>query len=233
MIFIDTRAEIKRGMTISIPLLLGYVPPALSFGILAKAAGLSLSDTFLMSFFVYAGASQFMAIDLIVQGISYGSIILTTFLINLRHIMMSASLSVDLKDIDRKFIPLIAYGITDETFAITSFNRDKISTPFILTLFLLAHTTWWVTCVLGYLVGEILPQSLQSSLSIGLYAMFTALLFSQLKKDRSIALLAIISMLIYFIIFKIRIIGSGWDIILAILLSSGLGTYIFGNRGER
>lgn len=227
------KEEMKKGFTQSIPILLGYLPIAISFGLISKGEGLSLKDTLGMSFIVYAGASQFMAVDMIVQGLSYGSIILATFLLNLRHTMMSASLSLDFKDLDRKYIPLIAYGITDETFSITSFNKEKISVPFILTLFFSAHTVWWLGSLIGYLVGEILPQSVQSSLTIGLYAMFAGLLFSQVKENRKILPLSLISMAIYFLIFKIKIIGPGWDIIIAILLASALGSFIYAKRGER
>lgn len=185
-----------------------------------------------MSFIVYAGASQFMAVDMIVQGLSYGSIILATFLLNLRHLMMSAALSLDFKDIDRKFIPLIAFGLTDETFSIASFNKEKTTAPYLLTLFIAAHTVWWGGSLLGYLVGEILPKALQSSLAIGLYAMFAGLLFSQVKENKKIMPLALLSMVTYFIIYKIQILGSGWDIIIAILIASGLGSFIYGKRGE-
>lgn len=232
MFDIDNIKEIKKGALTSIPILLGYLPIAISFGLLSKGAGISLKDTFFMSFFVYAGASQFMAMDLIVQGLSYGSIILATFLLNLRHLMMSASLSLSFKDIERKYIPILAFGITDETFSLVSFTKEKLTVPFTLTIFILGHFVWWTGCVLGYLVGEILPQSLQSSLSIGLYAMFAALLFIQVKDNKKIIGLAILSMIIYFLIYNFNILGSGWDIIFGIIISSALGSFIFKDRGE-
>lgn len=212
--------------------MLGYLPISISFGLLSKSIGFSLRDTASMSFFVYAGASQFMAIDLIVQGLSYGSIILATFLLNLRHFMMSASLSIDLKDIDRKYIPLIAFGITDESFSLISLKKEKISLPFILTLFFSAHTAWWLGGIVGYVIGEVLPKSLQSSLSIGLYAMFAGLLFSGVKEDKKIIILSFLSMLIYFFIYKFSAINSGWDIILGVIIASSIGSFIFSKRGE-
>lgn len=232
MITIERKEAIKKGFITSIPILLGYIPVAISFGLLSKNAGLSLGQTFLMSFFVYAGASQFMAIELMVQGLSGGSIILATFLLNSRHLMMSAALSLGFKDIERKYLPILAFGITDETFSLTSFNKEKLSLPFTLTIFLVAHLVWWTGSILGYLVGEILPQSLQSSLSIGLYAMFAALLFGQVKGNGKIIVLSLISMLIYFFIYKFSPIGSGWDIVVGIILSSLLGSFIFRKRDE-
>lgn len=173
-----------------------------------------------------------MAIDMIVQGLSYSSIILATFLLNLRHLMMSASLSLDFKDIDRKYIPIVAFGLTDESFSLISFHKKDLTLPFTLSLFFSAHTAWWGGNMLGYLVGEVLPKSLQSSMNIGFYAMFAALLFSQVKENRKVLILGLLSMGIYSFIYTLKVLSSGWDIILGIIISSALGSFIFGNRGE-
>lgn len=226
----DKRQSIKEGAIMATPMILGFLPISIAFGLLAKNTGLSFRDASLMSFIVFAGSSQFMVLDLINAGVSVGSMILATFLLNLRHLMMSASLSLDFKDIDRRYLPLIGFGITDESFSIVSFNREKIDLPFIISLFFLAHTAWWGGSVIGYLVGEILPSSLQLSLSVGLYAMFAALLFPQIKKARRVLTLSIISMIIYSIIYYTRIINSGWDIILGIILSSVLCVYLFDEK---
>lgn len=214
--------------------MLAYIPVAMSCGILSKNAGLSFWDTSAMSFFVYAGASQFMAVDMIAQGLSYGSIILATFLLNLRHLMMSASLSLDVKDIDRKYIPLVAFGITDESFALISFHKEGLTLPFTLSLFFSAHTAWWAGNMLGYLVGEILPKTLQASMGVGFYAMFAGILFSQVKENRKFLTLAILSIAIYTFIYSLKVLDSGWDIILGIIIASAIGSFMFEekDRGE-
>lgn len=226
----NTKESIKQGAVMCTPMILGFLPISIAFGLLAKNTGLSFRDTWLMSFIVFAGSSQFMVLDLINAGVSIGSMILATFLLNLRHLMMSASMSLEFKDIDRRYLPLIGFGVTDESFSIVSFNKDKIDLPFILTLFFLGHIAWWGGTVIGYLVGEILPSSLQLSLSVGLYAMFAALLFPQIKKERKVLSLTIISMIIYGIIYYIDILGSGWDIISGIILSSMACVYLFDEK---
>lgn len=207
----------------------------MSCGILSKNAGISFVDTAAMSFFVYAGASQFMAIDMIAQGLSYGSIILATFLLNLRHLMMSASLSLGFKDIDKKYLPLVAFGVTDESFSLISFHKKELTLPFILSLIFSAHTAWWFGNILGYLLGEILPKALQSSMGVGFYAMFAGILFSQVKENRKILTIAIISIAIYTSIYSLKVLGSGWDVILGIIISSAIGSFIFEDkeRGEK
>lgn len=224
--------KIQDGILASLPVVIGYFPIAIAFGLLSKNTGINFRDTSLFSLVVYAGASQFMALDLISAGVSTGSIVLATFLLNLRHMMMSASLSVNLQGIKKSYLPIIAFGITDETFSVSSFNKDKLSLPFILTLYILSFGSWVIGTMAGYLVGEILPSSLQASLAIGLYAMFAALLFPEFKGKRSIVLLSIISAIIYVILYYSKIFTSGWDIIIGIILSSAIGVYFLKNEGD-
>lgn len=228
----NMKHKLKEGITSAIPIVIGYFPIAMAFGLLAKNASISLIDTALFSMMVYAGASQFMALDLIIIGVSTSSIILATFLLNLRHMMMSASLSVEFKDINKKYLPLLAFGITDETFSVVSFNKDKINLPFVMVLHILAYSSWALGTMAGYLSGEIIPSSLQSSLSIGLYAMFAALLFPEIKKSKRILFLSLISVIVYVILFYSNIFTSGWDIILGIIISSALGVIIFSKESD-
>lgn len=228
----NMKHKLKEGITSAIPIVIGYFPIAMAFGLLAKNASISLIDTALFSMMVYAGASQFMALDLIIIGVSTSSIILATFLLNLRHMMMSASLSVEFKDINKKYLPLVAFGITDETFSVVSFNKDKINLPFVMVLHILAYSSWALGTMAGYLSGEIIPSSLQSSLSIGLYAMFAALLFPEIKKSKRILFLSLISVIVYVILFYSNIFTSGWDIILGIIISSALGVIIFSKESD-
>lgn len=229
----QTRIGIKKGIVAAIPVLLGYLPVGIAFGLLAKNSGLDIRDTGLFSFIVYAGASQFMALDLIAAGVSTGSIILATLLLNLRHMVMSASLSIKLDNVGRKYLPILAFGITDETFSLLSFTKESLNTPFVLTVNILSYIIWGLSSILGFAVGEILPQSLQSSLGIGLYAMFVALLFPNFKSDKNTLKLSIMTAIIYIIIYKTGVFTGGWDIILGILVSSFVGVLVLKDRGVR
>ncbi len=229
------RKEIKDGITMALPIVIGYFPIAMAFGLLSKNSLISLRDTSMLSSVVYAGASQFMAIDLISAGVSYGSIVLATFLLNLRHMMMTAALSMDFQDIPRKYLPFIAYGITDESFSVISFNKDKIGVWFVLVLNTLAYLSWNIGTIIGYFVGEILPNNLQSSLSVGLYAMFASLLFPEFKKERSIIVVSLISVIVYLGIHYSGLFSLGWDIIFGVVISSIIGVLVKNKlaRGER
>ena len=226
------KREIKESIVFALPIVIGYFPIAMAFGLLSKNTLLSLRDTSLLSLLVYAGASQFMALDLINAGVASGSIILATFLLNLRHMMMSASLAVEFRDIPKKYISLISFGITDETFSVISFNKEKISLGFVLFLNLLSYASWNIGTIIGYGVGEILPFSLQSSLNVGLYAMFAALLFPEIKKSKNILLISLIAVIVYVILFYSKLFSSGWDIIVAVIISSLLGLKLINNSKE-
>lgn len=110
------------GCRSGLPIAIGYLPIALAFGVLARTAGLSAGEATAMSALVFAGASQFMAINLISGGASAATIILATFVVNFRHFVMSASLS-------RRLVlrwweaALVGFGLTDETFVVNSLAR--------------------------------------------------------------------------------------------------------------
>ncbi len=224
---IVTKNMVRDGLVTGSPLILGYFPIAMAFGILAKNTGLSLVDTSATSIFVYAGASQFMFLDLVRAGVSAGSIILATFLLNLRHMMMSASVSVNLKEETSRFLPIIGFGITDETFSVLSFNKDKLTLPFVLTVNSVAYFSWISGTAVGYLVGEIMPRSVQDSLGLGLYAMFAALLFPSFKVDSKYLKLSLMAVTVYVGIFNLKLLSSGWDIVAGIIISSALGVILF------
>lgn len=93
------------------PICLGYFPLGFAFGVLAQKAGLDSLDIALMSILVYAGSSQFIAVAMLSVGAAPVSIILTTFIVNLRHMMMSSSLAVYLHGTGRRFLSIFAYGV--------------------------------------------------------------------------------------------------------------------------
>lgn len=225
--------DFKEGLIVALPIMIGYFPIAMAFGLLAKNTQISFADTSLLSILVYAGASQFMALDLIGAGVTTGSIILATFLLNLRHMMMSASLAIDFNNIPKKALAIVGFGITDETFSIISFNKEKINLVFVLTLVIFSYLSWVTGTMVGYAVGEVLPVSLQTSLSIGLYAMFAALLSPEIKKSKNILFLSIMSGIVYIVLFYSNIFSSGWDIILGIIISSALGVIFFSKDNRR
>jgi predicted branched-subunit amino acid permease len=108
----------KDGLSAGWPICLGYLPIGLTFGVLAQKAGLSPIQIGLMSILVFAGSSQFITVSMISAGASAAAIITTTFVVNLRHVLMSSALAVFLRSAHRGLLALCACGVTDGSFAV-------------------------------------------------------------------------------------------------------------------
>ena len=225
-------SQFKSGITAGIPIMVGYLPIAIAFGMLAKTTGITMLQSFMFSAFVYAGASQFMALNMIAVGVGAGEIILATLLVNFRHFLMSASLAAKIKEDIKKYVPFIAFGNTDEVFSIISLKDEEPTKVFMLTLELAAYTSWVGGTVLGYFVGEMLPSVIGDSMPIALYAMFIAILTPEVKKSIKVAVLVILSGALNTLLGYLNALPSGWNMIAAILISSTIGVYFFLKEDE-
>ncbi|WP_274519630.1 AzlC family ABC transporter permease [Caenibacillus caldisaponilyticus] len=206
------------GVKAGIPIAIGYMPIALTFGLLARTTGLTFAEAAAMSLFVYAGASQFMALQMIAGGTGPLEIILATFIVNIRHFLMTASIGERMKEPSRLKRALIAYGITDETFSVASLNRECVGTSYMGGLIVMAYGTWNVFTWIGYAAGASLPGVLQKSMGIALYAMFIGLVVPSLKKERKALAIFLMSaglstLLSFFL-------SAGWAIVWSTLIAA-------------
>lgn len=216
----------KAGVRSGIPIAMGYFPIAMTFGVLSKTAGVSMGESFLFSAIVYAGASQFMALNMIMIGSSFTQILIATLLLNLRHFLMSASLSQRMKVVDKRLLPIISFGITDEAFSVASARDGDICPLYFIFLHLTAYFSWVLGTWTGFLAGELLPPVLSSSMIVGLYALFVALLVPQLKGNYRISFLVILSGIVNTAIKSTGYIPRGWDIVLTITIVSAVGVLL-------
>ncbi len=175
----------------AVPIVLGYVPIGLAFGVLAQKAGLSFSAALAMSLFVYAGSAQLIAVGMLSAGASPLAIVLTTFIVNLRHLLMSAALSPYLGRWSRLALAAFAYELTDETFAVhaTRFAALPDETPsrsMALATNATAQVAWLTGTALGVALGGAIADVRPYGLDYALPAMFIALLVLQVKGRREI-----------------------------------------------
>lgn len=223
---------ITHGARIGLTIALGYIPVALAFGLLAKVTGISLLDTFLFSAMVFAGASQFMALNLIQAGIAPGQIILATFLLNFRHFLMSASLGARLGAVQKTWLPFIAFGVTDEAFSVIATRKGNLTVPFVLSIELLSYSGWVLGSVVGHIAGNILPKIVQSSMGIALYALFVSILVPSIRTSRKALGLALIAALVNAMFTTLNLLPAGWTLIAAVIISAILGNLIFNDEEE-
>ena len=216
----------KDGLSSATPIIIGYIPIAMAFGILAKTANLSIAEAIMFSAFVSAGASQFMALNLYLAGAGLVQIILTTFLVNSRHFLMSASLSRKITEQMEKWSPFIAFAMTDEIFSIASFKEEELTSKFMLGFEGTAYLVWVLATAGGFLVGEILPVVVKESMGIALYAMFVGILIPEGKKSRKLLVLAAFAGIMNTILSARPIIPTGWSVIISIISVSAVGAFV-------
>ncbi len=217
--------EIDKAVRAGIPIFIGYFPAAVAFGILAKGCNLTLVECVMFSAIVFAGASQFIALNLMMTGMGPGGIVLTTLLVNFRHFLMSASLSKRLEKVEKHYLAAMAFGITDETFSVLSFTRGDLSKTFVFALELSAYSGWVSGTVCGYLAGGFLPDILTESMGVALYALLLAILLPEVKQSTRAWVLASASALLNYSLVKADLLPSGWSIVICIVLISMAGAF--------
>jgi 4-azaleucine resistance transporter AzlC len=187
-------AESWTGIKRATPIVLGYIPIGFAYGVLAGKSGLSGANTIIMSLIVFAGSAQFIAVGLFASGTGPAAVILTTFIVNLRHMLMAASLAPYLKGWKKRHLAFFSYELTDETFALHSAAATKLADCKLeaISLNITAQTSWVIGTVLGVvaagLIGDVKPYGLDYALA----AMFIGLLVGQCG-DKIKVMTAIIS----------------------------------------
>ncbi len=173
-----------------LPILLGAIPFGVTYGVLAFAGGLGILAAFGMSSIVFAGSSQFVAVQLFTVAAPAAVIILTTFMVNLRHALYSASLSPHLKHLRSFWKWLLSYLLTDEAYAVTITHYDQVGTsPNAHWFFFGAGLTLWIGVASEHGGGNFPWRSYpeESSLDFAITLTFIALLVPMLKDTFSVA----------------------------------------------
>jgi 4-azaleucine resistance transporter AzlC len=217
----ERKAFVSPGMAAAWPICLGYLPIGLAFGVLAQKAGLSLLEIGLMSVVVFAGSAQFIAVSMLAAGASLLSIVATTFVVNLRHFLMSSALAVFLKNTDRKKLSFFAYGVTDESFAVnlSKFRDSNWDLNSALVTNYTANFTWIMTTVLGGIGGQFIPAH-AFGIDYALIAMFICLLVFQIRGI--IYVITAIIAGIFAVFLSILIPGNSY-IVIASMIAAAIG----------
>lgn len=178
----DQKTNLRQGAAAAWPICLGYFPIGLALGVLAQKAGLPWWAVAMMSVMVFAGSAQFICVAMMTANASALAIILTTFVVNLRHVLMSSALAVYLQGVNRRFLALYSYGITDESFAVnlTRFREGGWNRWRALIVNHLANSVWIIATITGALVGQFVPQG-ALGIDYALTGMFICLLVFQLQ----------------------------------------------------
>lgn len=177
-----TGKQFRAGFLDTMPLWLGVVPFGVAYAFAAQAAGLTAPQTVAMSLFVFAGASQLTAAGLFASGAPGLSIVAATIVINLRHVLLTATLAPALRSLSLMHRLALAFGVTDESFAI-SVKRitDRSAGPALLWGSNISlYVSWQFSTVAGLLLGGVIPDTTTLGLSLVFPLSFLVLLLPYL-----------------------------------------------------
>ena len=217
------------GLKTSVPVMMGFIPVAIAFAIMATSAGLDGFESVAMSVMVYAGASQMMAVGMIAEGAGYLAIVVATFIMNFRHFIMSTCVFERMKRNGKRtglaMKLFCSFGVTDESFAIfTTSDTKKCDKWYFTGVFLGPYLSWILGTLVGVLLGAVLPEIVSNSLGIALYAMFIALLVPNVKGN--IRLLAVVFITAVINLLLRFVIDANWALIASTLIGAAIGVFI-------
>lgn len=227
----------KKGFKNGIPIFLGYLAVSFTFGIAAKNADISSAQAILISAANLTSAGQFAALSVIASQASYVEMALTQLIINLRYCLMSSSLS---QRFDEKIKPyhryLIAFGVTDEIFGVSSaYSEENVPPAYCYGIIAVSWPGWVFGTALGCLSGSLLPARILSALGVALYGMFIAIIVPPTKTNRVLLGVVAISMLFslaFAVTPLLKAISSGFRVIILTVVIAGAAAWLFPVKEE-
>lgn len=225
MLASDNSHQFRLGFVKTLPLALGCLPFGLAYGVVAIQAGLTVAETMLMSLVVFAGASQFMAVVMIQAGAGIPLVIASTFLVNLRHLVMGLSISPYLSQATPWWQRIVAFAMTDESY-ITSVThyRDQAeeqgNPSFLLGAGAAIYLFWGTASLVGALAGHSISDPLKWGLDFAMPATFLTMLLPQIV-SRRLAAVVMVSATVATAAYVL--VPGKWYIILAVVTATLTG----------
>ncbi|MDO5572674.1 MAG: AzlC family ABC transporter permease [bacterium] len=218
----NVKSEFLRGIQTGIPILVGFFPVATTFAVLASQSGMNALETSMMSVMVLAGSSQIVAVQMLAAGSGMIEIVFAVFFLNLRHFIMSTYVMRRLNWSTLGARLVMAFGVTDETFALYSVEPESSGAPFFAGVACMTYFSWIVGTLAGTFLIQLIPQKICSYLVIALYAMFIQIIAPRAVRDSDILKTVIISILLNCVL-SIWI-PSGWSVIISMLSGAAIGS---------
>ena len=228
--------KIKAGLRDAIPIAAGYFSVSFTFGMLAVQDGMSPFHAVLISLLNLTSAGQFAGLTVIVSGASLLEMALTQLVINIRYALMSVSLSQKLDSSVKTFQRmLIAYGNTDEIFAVASSKPGSVGSRYMYGLIFLPVLGWVGGTLTGAVASTLLPAAVISALGVALYGMFIAIVVPVAKESREVLIVvgaALVFSTAFYYLPVLQEISSGFTIIICTGAAAGIGAVLFPVKEE-
>jgi predicted branched-subunit amino acid permease len=194
----------------------------IGYAALAIKAGLNPIETVSMSFFVFAGAGQFMAVSMLAGGASLIAIVLTSFVVNFRYFIMNFVVYNKVEESNLPLNILSAHLVVDESFAIFSLLEES-SIWIYIGLAGIAFLSWVFGAAIGVVLLDFLPVIVTNSFNIALYALFVAILVPSVKRSSRIGIMVVITGILNYVL---QFFIANWSVIAATLIGAAIGMYI-------
>lgn len=219
----NKRKTFLRGAHDGLPIAFGYLPVSFSFGLLASAGGLPVWASLIISMTSLTSAGQFAGLGVITASGSFAELAVGQFIINIRYMLMSLALSQKLEQMSVFKRMAVAFGITDEIFAVAATKPGEVGYWYMMGLIAMPYIGWSLGTLLGATVSSILPAALSSAMGVTLYAMFIAIFLPEMKKSRSVVITVILAAgLSTAFTYLIPRLSSGWSMITAAVASAAI-----------
>ena len=178
--------EFIAGVKAIVPLVIGVIPLGIIFGTLANSSGLSFGGAIAMSALVFAGSAQFIALGLLATGTALPIIILTTLVVNLRHLLYSLSLVTHVKNLSPIWKIIIGFWLTDEVFAIAvNRYRDRDNSKYkhwdYFGAAIFIYTSWQICTLIGLTLGHLIPDATSWGLDFAMSVTFIGMVMPYLN----------------------------------------------------
>ena len=225
------KQEFLEGIRDGIPICLGYFSVSMAFGLTAVLSGIPIWAAVVISLTNLTSAGQFAGMNLIAARGALVEIGLTTLIINIRYFLMSISVS---QKVDQKMTMkermAVAFGITDEIFAVSMQRDHELTTAYMAGLILTPVLGWTGGTLVGAVATSLMPPILSNAFGIALYGMFIAIIVPPAKEQKNVlfaVLLAIAASVACKYIPIIKNLSSGWTIILITLVVCVIAAWLF------
>lgn len=223
--------KIQRGIRDGIPIAVGYFSVSFTFGMMAVQSGISPFHAVLISLLNLTSAGQFAGLTVIVSNASLMEMALTQLVVNIRYALMSVSLSQKLDDsVKMRSRLLIAYGNTDEIFAVASSKPGTVGAKYLYGLILLPVLGWGGGTLAGAVASTLLPGTVISALGVALYGMFIAIVVPPAKEHKEVRTVVLIALLLscaFYYLPVLRQVSSGFMIIICTVAAAAVGAVLF------
>ena len=220
-----------KGARDSLPIVMGYIPVAIAFAVVALQTGFTPLQTICISLSSYSGAGQFLGVAMAGAGAGLITVAIGLFLINFRYFIMSTCVFARFKQLSTLKRLLFSHWVTDETFAIfTTADEKYTNAPYFLGLFTSSYLAWNTGTLLGLAASEFLPETVTLALGIALYALFIAIIVPGCQGNRRLCIVVLAvavsdSLLYVFFEHFYGLTATSWALVITMVSGAVIGAF--------